>query len=65
MYLDIPGLLNAEQLDQIAPLLSGATFVDGSLTAGNLTKSKKKNLELYRDKSEKSDELESLITNAL
>jgi len=65
MYLHIPGLLNAEQLDQIEPVLSGATFVDGSLTAGNLTKPIKKNLELDRDKTEKSGELKSLVSNAL
>ena len=49
MLLTIPGLLNPAQLEKIHETLSGATFVDGKLTAGFAAARVKRNEELQTD----------------
>lgn len=46
MILEIPKVLSHEQLDGIAKILAGATFVDGKLSAGSRAGGVKNNQEL-------------------
>ena len=46
MILEIPKVLSREQLDGVAKMLAGATFVDGKLSAGSRASTVKNNQEL-------------------
>jgi PKHD-type hydroxylase len=49
MLIEIPSLLNAAQVDKMRGVLSEATFVDGTLTAGKAAARVKQNEEMQQD----------------
>ena len=62
--LEIPKVLNREQLDGVAKMLAGATFVDGKMSAGSRASSVKNNQELD-PKHAGIDELNEIVIGNL
>ena len=62
--LEIPKVLSREQLDSVAKMLAGATFVDGKLSAGSRASTVKKNQELD-PKHASTDELNEIVIGNL
>lgn len=65
MFLVIPKLLNADALKIVDDVLAQATFVDGSVSAGEGAMQVKKNLQLDREKTKAATKLDELILQAL
>jgi PKHD-type hydroxylase len=61
MLLQIPDLLDADQLASARRFLAGAAFVDGRLTAGRSAAALKRNLELDREQPHRDKLLEALM----
>lgn len=64
MLVTIDQLLNQQQLNSVARLLTSSSFVDGKLTAGYSAKAVKNNLELNAQDSV-NDQLNNIVMNAL
>lgn len=64
MLVRIPHVLGARQLEQVATLLAGASYVDGRLSAGAAARRVKTNEELSGDDSAVQD-LNTLIMGSL
>jgi PKHD-type hydroxylase len=64
MMLEIPGVLTSGQLERVAKLLAGATFVDGKLSAGSRAGAVKRNQELD-PKNADADALNELVIGSL
>jgi len=62
--LEIPKVLNREQLDGVAKMLAGATFVDGKMSAGSRAGAVKNNQELD-PKHAGIDELNEIVMGNL
>ena len=64
MVLQIPGVLNPEELERVRAELAGAAFVDGAATAGYAARQVKRNRQLARD-SESARSCAALVLQAL
>mgnify|MGYP000156206799 CR=1 FL=1 len=62
--LVIPNILNEEEILGVTEFLEGAKFIDGKLTAGELIRHRKHNLQLHQD-SEGINFLSQLMLEAL
>jgi len=65
MFLVLPKLLSADALKTADAVLSKATYVDGSATAGAGAAQIKNNLQLDRTKNKDATKLDELILHAL
>lgn len=65
MYIHIKKLLTAEHLETLDAGLAGATFVDGSTTAGPSARAVKQNLQIDKTKTNNVKEMDTIILAAL
>lgn len=63
MFLQVPNLLNDDELATLGAAIAGAKYVDGKATADAPTKDAKRNLQMERD--ENSDRLSQIVVQAL
>jgi len=65
MLLVLPELLDAKALKTVDGILSKSTFVEGETTAGEEAKLVKRNLQLDRDRPNKVEKIDEMISSAL
>ena len=65
MLLEIPNVINPEQLKSIQAILKTANFVDGKISAGDVAQSVKKNEELVQDNSSQMQAINNILMGSL
>lgn len=65
MFVRIPNVLNAENLQFVDELVAHGKFADGAATTGGPTKAAKHNLQLNLAAHPKRDEIQRMINQAL
>jgi PKHD-type hydroxylase len=64
-FIQIPGLLKAEEITAIETLVSSATFVDGKITATAAARAVKNNLQVDANNKEVLDQIHTILNKAL
>ena len=65
MLIQIPDVINPQQLKSIQSVLKKANFVDGKISAGDVAQGVKKNEELIQDNSPQMQSLNNILMGSL